>query len=131
MVSIMMFVVVIILTMFIKNITEPLQHMIEVSREISKGDLSRTIIIPANNEIAELGSVINDLASNLQEMILLSEDMCHATEVFIRDMANTVEEAGLSSDTSDRIGEVIHSIDSKIGLMNGIIRDFKFFRIER
>lgn len=39
MVGIIMFVMIIILTMFIKNITEPLQHMVETSKEISKGDL--------------------------------------------------------------------------------------------
>jgi len=42
MVGVILMVVVIVLTMFIKTITEPLQYMVEVSKAISAGDLSRT-----------------------------------------------------------------------------------------
>jgi methyl-accepting chemotaxis protein len=50
MVGVILAVVVIVLTMFIKTITEPLQHMVEVSKAISAGDLSRTTgSIPKTN----------------------------------------------------------------------------------
>ena len=84
MIAIILGVMIIVLTMFIKNITEPLQHMIESAKDISKGDLSQTIKIQSSNELAELGNVINEMSSNLQEILLLSESMCSAGKDFIR-----------------------------------------------
>lgn len=78
MIAIILGVMLIVLTMFIKNITEPLQHMIAKAREISQGDLRQTIRIEAHNELAELGGVINEMASNLQEIIHLSRNTCQA-----------------------------------------------------
>ncbi|MCK5914850.1 MAG: HAMP domain-containing protein, partial [Deltaproteobacteria bacterium] len=75
-ICIIMSVVVIVLMMFIKNITGPLQHMIEKSNDISNGDLSQTIRIDANNELTELGAVINEMSSNLQEIIHFSLNTC-------------------------------------------------------
>jgi methyl-accepting chemotaxis protein len=77
-IAIIMFVLLIVLTMFVKNISEPLQHMIDTAREISGGDLRRTVKISSRNELAELGQVINDLASNLQEAVLLSRNISTA-----------------------------------------------------
>jgi methyl-accepting chemotaxis protein len=78
MIAIILGVMLIVLTMFIKNITEPLQHMIIKAREISQGDLRQTIRIEAHNELAELGGVINEMASNLQEIIHLSRNTCQS-----------------------------------------------------
>ena len=75
---IIMCVMIIMFTMFINNITEPLQHMIEVSKKISEGDLTQNITIHSKNELAELGNVINEMSSNLQEITLLSKNVCSA-----------------------------------------------------
>jgi hypothetical protein len=75
-IGIILFVTMIVLCMFIKHITEPLQHMIEVSERISRGDLRRTIRIHSGSELADLGSVINELSSNLQEILLASRGVC-------------------------------------------------------
>ncbi|MEY4767571.1 MAG: hypothetical protein RL637_210 [Pseudomonadota bacterium] len=75
MIVIIMYVTIIVLTMLIKNITGPLQHMIDVSQQISQGDLTKTIKIGSNNELAQLGRVINEMSSNLQEVTILSQNM--------------------------------------------------------
>jgi methyl-accepting chemotaxis protein len=69
-------VVVIVLTMFIKTITEPLQHMVEVSKAISAGDLSRTTGVDSKNELSQLSAAIDDMSTNLQEIIMLSRSVC-------------------------------------------------------
>ena len=75
MIAIIMYVTIIVLTMLIKNITGPLQHMIGVSEKISEGDLTQTISIDSANELAQLGGVINEMSSNLQEVTMLSQTM--------------------------------------------------------
>jgi methyl-accepting chemotaxis protein len=74
--ALLMFVVqaavtLIVLIMFMRRITGPLQHMVETSKEISDGDLSRTIRIRSKDEIGLLGETINGLASNIQELVAL------------------------------------------------------------
>lgn len=61
-------VVAIVLMMFIKNITWPLQHMVDVAQRINDGDLSQVVRIPPSDELGQLGIAINDLTRNLQEV---------------------------------------------------------------
>jgi len=74
---IIMAVMVIIFKMFMSNITAPLQHMIEVSKKISQGDLTQTIEIQEKNELSELGNTINEMSTNLQEISLLTKNIGH------------------------------------------------------
>jgi methyl-accepting chemotaxis protein len=62
-------VTLIVLVMLIRRITGPLQQMVEQSRLISEGDLSRTIQIRRPDEIGMLGETINGLTSNIQEIV--------------------------------------------------------------
>lgn len=61
-------VVAIVLMMFIKNITWPLQHMVNIAQKINDGDLSQVIKITPKDELGQLGIAINDLTKNLQEI---------------------------------------------------------------
>lgn len=67
MVGVILAVVVIVLTMFIKTITEPLQHMIDVSRAISAGDLRQITGIKTRSELSQLSAAIDDMSTNLVE----------------------------------------------------------------
>jgi methyl-accepting chemotaxis protein len=62
-------VTLIVLIMFMRRITGPLQHMVESSKIISDGDLSRTIQVRGGDEIGLLGETINGLTSNVQEIV--------------------------------------------------------------
>ncbi len=74
--ALLMFVVqavvtLIVLVMFMKRITGPLQRMVEETRAISEGDLSRIIRIERKDEIGLLGETINGLTSDIQEVVAL------------------------------------------------------------
>ncbi len=131
MIAVIMAVMIIVLTMFIKNITEPLQHMLESSKEISKGDLSQTIRIQSKNELAELGNVINEMASNLQEIILLSRNMCSAGNEYIRKTSSILNHQKLSRDNIDKIGKEVLHLKSEVELLSEFIGYFNFYTIEK
>jgi methyl-accepting chemotaxis protein len=131
MVVVILLTVLILLTMFIKNITEPLQHMIDISRQISKGDLSRTIAIRSTNELAELGNVINDLTSNMQEMTLLAKEMCVSSNDFLAKMADILSTSELERESVTGIGSKMESLDRRIKLLNKIIEEISLFGIEK
>lgn len=131
MVCLLMVVVLILLIMFIKNISEPLQHMIEVSKIIAAGDLGKTIDISTNNELSEMGNTVNELTSNLQEMILLSKEMCTAVEQFIEKMSGVLHGHGIDNNSLEDMKRDAANLDSKVQFIKRLILTCKFYEIER
>jgi len=137
MVALFLVVVLILLTMFIRNITEPLQHMVEVTKLIAVGDLSQTISISAKNELAEMGNTVNELTSNLQEIILLSKDTCATVDQFTAEISDVLSlqeaEKETDGDLQQRrdLQQKIRLLNSKTKLMNDIILHCKFYGIGR
>jgi methyl-accepting chemotaxis protein len=68
-------ITLIVMIMFIRRITAPLQQMVEDSIVISEGDLSRTIRVRRQDEIGRLGETINGLTSNIQEIVAFGQDV--------------------------------------------------------
>lgn len=131
MVVLFLVVVLILLTMFIKNITEPLQHMIETSKLIAEGDLSQTVSIRAKNELAEMGGTLNELTSNLQEMILLSKEMCVTVDEFTGEVSDILSSQALNRGKIEGLQHKVHVLNSRTKLMNHIIENCKFYGMGR
>jgi methyl-accepting chemotaxis protein len=124
-------VVAIVVTMFIKNITEPLQHMIEVSHQISKGDLSRTVLIEASNELKELGGVINEMSSNLQEIMLLSQNLCYSVGAVVSKTRLLFDQPHVKPADLTALKQDLAFIDSDLSLLSGIIDYFSFYKVDK
>lgn len=131
MVAIIMVVMLIVLTMFIKNITEPLQHMIQLSQKISAGDLSQTIQIDANNELADLGHVINEMASNLQEIILLSQRICTDGQIHVDSALEQLNQPIVDSETADKLHQTIQSIRDELSTLGEVVAYFNFYSFDQ
>jgi methyl-accepting chemotaxis protein len=69
-------VVAIVLLMFVRNISMPLQRMLDAANHINEGDLSQVIEIETDNELGQLGMAINGLTSNLQEVSAMTHSSC-------------------------------------------------------
>ena len=119
------------MTMFMKHITEPLQHMIAASRKISGGDLSQTIRIEGDNELAELGGVINEMSSNLQEIIQISRNTCASGEAFLSAMAGTLDQAGPHAGDLPRMQREMDYFRSELDLLGEALDCFKFYAIPK
>ena len=130
-IAIIMVVILIVMTMFMKHITEPLQHMIAASRKISGGDLSQTIRIDGNNELAELGGVINEMSSNLQEIIHISRNTCASGETFLSAMAGALDQAGPDAGDLPRLQREMDCFRSELGLLGEALDCFKFYAIPK
>jgi methyl-accepting chemotaxis protein len=130
-VALFLVVVLILLMMFIRNITEPLQHMIETSKLIADGDLSQTVSIRAKNELADMGNTVNELTSNLQEMILLSKDLCAAVDQFTDEISNMLDSNEMDRGKAESLQGKMHLLNSKTKLMNNIILHCRFYGMGR
>jgi len=130
MIGIIMVVMVIVLTMFIKNITEPLQHMLEMSKEISAGDLSRTVEIDATNELADMGNLINDMSSNLQEIIWLSRNMCEYGDGFVEKTLALLDKPDPGKDDIKSVAKEIKDLKEELETLGQVIEYFNFYTLD-
>ena len=113
-------VTLIVLVMFIRRITGPLQKMVEHARKISEGDLSRTIEIRRRDEIGLLGETINGLTSNIQEIVALGL----STEASLRPQLEMLR-TRTGDDPMCREG--LDEIEDRLAGFRDILQEFKLF----
>jgi methyl-accepting chemotaxis protein len=118
--AVQVIVTLIVLIMFMRRITGPLQHMVETSRVISDGDLSRTVQIRTKDEIGLLGETINGLTSNIQEIVAFGM----STEASLRSDLQALR-ACTSDDPSCR--ERLDEMDIALDGFRDIVNSFKLF----
>ena len=97
-------VVAIVMMMFVKNITRPLQRTLDTARLINDGDLSQVIKIEAHDEVGQLGIVINELTSNFQEIASSTLAMINEIESRIDMLSKSL--ADNSSGSADQITQI-------------------------
>ncbi len=130
MVGVILAVVVIVLTMFIKTITEPLQHMVEVSKAISAGDLSQTTGIETKNELSQLSTAIDDMSTNLQEIIMLSRSVCDSAGRVTTNTMDLMRKEQMTPGESDAMKHQFSCLASELTMLGQVIDFFKLYSVD-
>jgi len=113
-------VTLIVLIMFMRRITGPLQQMVESSRIIAEGDLRQTIQVRSRDEIGMLGETINALTSNIQEIVALGL----TTESSLR---TPIEELRGHLQSDPESLRYLSEIETKLDGFKWLVEDFKLF----
>lgn len=114
-------VVAIVLMMFIKNITQPLQRMADVAKRINEGDLSQVVEVEHKDEIGQVGETINDLTSNLQEVAAFTSATGAEILEKLDALSQRLEREG--KPVPEELGEIRENLDS----LHGFVESFKLF----
>ncbi|BBO72492.1 hypothetical protein DSCA_64220 [Desulfosarcina alkanivorans] len=130
MVGVILAVVVIVLTMFIKTITEPLQHMVEVSKAISAGDLSRATGVETRNELSQLSAGIDDMSTNLQEIIMLSRSVCDSAGRVTASTMGMMRKEQLTDGGSEAMRHQLSRLESELDMLKQVIEFFKLYSVD-
>jgi len=130
MIAIIMYVTIIVLTMLTKNITSPLQHMIDMSQQISEGDLTQTINIDSGNELAELGGVINEMSSNLQEVTLLSQNMSETGTRCLGNVRKLLDSGEITPEKTANILEELEQLQMDFEMLHDFTDCFRLYELE-
>lgn len=130
MIAIIMYVTIIVLTMLIKNITGPLQHMIDVSVKISEGDLTQIIHIDSGNELAQLGGVINEMSSNLQEVTMLSQNMSETGTRCISNVRDLLANGSADNEKKDEILDELEQLQMDFEMLQEFTECFRLYEVE-
>lgn len=113
-------VTLIVLIMFMRRITGPLQLMVESTRIIADGDLRKTVPVRSRDEIGLLGETINSLASNIQELVALGL----ATESTLR---SSLEKLRESVPPGSKALKEVEEMETELEGFRWIVDDFKLF----
>ncbi len=131
MVLIMIIVLIcVIATMFvfIRNIVEPLDIMVKVTKKIAKGHLDQTIPIQNQDEIGQIGELINDLSANLQEILL---HVWNHTGKDIELLNNISKELQFKKETiCPDVNKNIAIVAQDIEDMQNMVKAFDFYNIK-
>ena len=130
MVGVILAVVVIVLTMFIKTITEPLQHMIDVSKAISAGDLRRTTAIKTRSELSQLSAAIDDMSTNLQEIIMLSRSVCDSANRVVGNAGELMKKEAIATPSSQMLIQQLNCLESELAMLGKVIDFFKLYSVD-
>jgi methyl-accepting chemotaxis protein len=130
MVGVILAVVVIVLTMFIKTITEPLQHMVEVSKAISAGDLSQTTGVTTKNELSQLSAAIDDMSTNLQEIIMLSRSLCDSAGCVMANTMELIKKESMTVEDAEAMKKQLLSLQTELTTLGQVIDFFKLYSVD-
>ena len=130
MIAIIMYVTIIVLMMLMKNITGPLQHMIEISEKISEGDLTQSINIDSDNELAQLGGVINEMSSNIQEVTLLSQNMSSNGGVCIDNVRKLLASGEITEAAKEEILTELEQLQMDFEMLKDFTDCFNLFEVD-
>ena len=108
--GVLTFVVAIVIMMFVKNITRPLQRTLDTAKLINDGDLSQVIRIEAHDEVGQLGIVINELTSNFQEIATSTSAMINAIESRLDTLSESLADS--NPDNTEQITMIRQELDA-------------------
>ena len=117
-------VMAIVMMMFVKNITRPLQRTLDTAKLINDGDLSQVIRIEAHDEVGQLGIVINELTSNFQEIATSTSTMISAIESRL----NTLSESLADNNPDD--AEQINKIRQELDALHAFVDSFNLLQTD-
>ncbi|MBU3210468.1 methyl-accepting chemotaxis protein [Clostridium algidicarnis] len=80
-----------------KNIVNPLNEIIEVTKEISKGNLDATCTDYDINEMNELSYNFNNMIDNLKNLFTTTSNLAYETDISAKNLLNISNEINLNS----------------------------------
>ena len=114
------------LLIFIKNIANPLDEMVAAAKELRDGNLGATVPVLSDDEIGQLGESFNDLAVNLQEVLLFVGAVDH-------DMTNILEKMEENRPTVNhenrKLNEQIDLLIEKRDELKEMVQAFDYYNV--
>ncbi|CAN2041174.1 HAMP domain-containing protein [Candidatus Magnetomoraceae bacterium gMMP-15] len=114
---------------FIHNIVEPMDEMARVTKKMADGNLDEPVPVRNHDEIGKIAELINDLAMNLQEILLY---VWNQTGQSINTLKKISEKSQSLSgkDMPHEIKEDFISVQQDIEDMREMIKAFDFYDVK-
>lgn len=115
-----------IILLYAVRVVEPLHSLSLTVKEISKGNLSLTAPADGRGDIGQLGAVINDLAANFQEVLLLTGTTAGNSRCSIEAIEKTLD-LDENSPVGHQLQEQVEAIKKDLELLDSVVQEFEFY----
>lgn len=127
--SIVFVLIMATMVVFIRNIVEPLDTMAKSARKIAHGHLDETVPIRYDDEIGKIGQLLNELAVNLQEILL---HLWNSTgqNIALLDNMYTVICTQAETCKSRQLEEDVETVRQDMLYLQEMVKTFEFYNVE-
>ncbi len=114
--------------LFVRNIVDPLDDIGEAARRMADGHLDETVPVRTLDEIGKIGELINDLAVNLQEVLLHVWNHTKQDSILLQHITEVVD-SGDGTGLPEGVKEKIHIVKQDVEEMKNMVKTFDFYNI--
>ncbi|MGO9572156.1 MAG: HAMP domain-containing protein [Desulfomonilaceae bacterium] len=113
--------------LYVYKIHRPLKYVTRTAKEMSNGNLSTPIQSHGSDEVEELAEVINDLAANYQEVLLLTGTAVGKSSSAVERIERVLNVSGKSAG-QEELQEHIGLIKRDLEMLGSVVKDFEFYQ---
>ena len=125
---------IVLLTFFIRVVTQPIKQLVQVTDQVSRGDLSRTVDVQQRDEIGHLATTFNRMIVSLSQSREEIEEYNRTLEQKIIDRTLELEEAQaqlVQSEKMSAIGQLAAGVAHELNNPLGGILGYAQFALEK
>jgi methyl-accepting chemotaxis protein len=113
--------------LLVQRVIRPLQILTVTAKEISHGNLNVTVTVQHKYPMAELGGLLNEVAANLQEVLLLTFTTVGNSRCSLESMERVLE-LDSNSSINKEVLEQVSRIHKNLDTLSSIAKDFEFYQ---
>jgi methyl-accepting chemotaxis protein len=113
--------------LYVKHILRPLKLLTKITREMSSGNLSVSVQSHDRNEVGQLAEVINDLAANYQEVLLLTGTAVGKSSSAVERIERVLDHAGNSAEREE-LQNQLGVIKKDLEMLGAVVKGFEFYQ---
>jgi methyl-accepting chemotaxis protein len=116
-----------IVYLFYRRVAVPLENLTHAAKRMSRGELSVTVQVPSKHDFREIAQVINDMAANFQEVLLLMGTTVGNSQSAVEQIENLIQN-GNATECTESMRQELQTIKKDLELLSSVMQEFEFYQ---
>jgi methyl-accepting chemotaxis protein len=115
-----------IIYLFYRRVTVPLETLTRAAKRMSRGELNVTVQVQSKYDFREIAQVINDMAANFQEVLLLMGTTVGNSKSAVEEIENLIQN-GNAAEYREDLRRELQIIKKDLELLSSVMQEFEFY----